>query len=848
MALLGLELLAPPWVQAGGSPDIIWQQSLNSDRINSVAFSPDGSTLISGSSDRLINIWNASDGTLEKVLNSGAPDVHPSSVECVAIDPAAPNLIASVNAEWSPLGIDAEHFWRLPAGTEENLSAPSPTNWMVWCAFSPNGQYFAAACFNQQVRVWKVASPDSVYKTFTTSAVQRTVAFSPDGKWMASAGGDDVVTVRNTSNWAVAATLTGHSDTIYDLAFSPDGTMIASGSYDLTARIWNVDGWSLRYTLGNNNGSPGSDLINGVTFSPDSKTLAYADPTAIYLVDTGTGQVYQKYDQNTDDIQCMAFSSQGTLAYGVVDRTVYVANVLGGTTLPDPPSVALTSPGNGSSFYAPATVTLTAAATSPNGVAEVTYYDQNNNNLGTATNAPYSVVQSEVAAGNYTVTAVMQDNSGATANSASVSFTVIPAPIATTGPLAVSTSGTGRILPNRGSANLKFGARYLIEAVPGAGYVFNGWTTPSGSTVTNAANFYFTMEAGLALQADFIPNPFIPVDGIYYGLQESSPPTLEGAGRTTVNVSSSGTFTASFYFGTVLYTLSGRFDNNGNFSRSISRTRNTPLAVTLALDVNGSSEQITGTVSDGNITSILTADRQKWNARTNKAPAGNYTILIPPDPSQSSTPQGYGVALVSIATSGAVTVSGRLADGVAFTGATYLSKNLTWPLFALVNGAHESLFGEITLENESGSDINGTVSWFRQAINKSAYYPSGFETQVSLIGSLYAKPPTVAAPLTVPQAADNATVSLSGVDFASPATFMGQLNTRFQFITDKSSGSPGNFALGLNRNGYFSGSFIDPNTRKGAPFLGIIFQKQNIGLGTFLSAGQSGSIQLAPSQ
>ena len=66
------------------SPNILWQQQQNSDRINAVVFTSDGSTLITGSSDRLINFWRASDGALLRVLNSNAP------LETVSVRPLAP--------------------------------------------------------------------------------------------------------------------------------------------------------------------------------------------------------------------------------------------------------------------------------------------------------------------------------------------------------------------------------------------------------------------------------------------------------------------------------------------------------------------------------------------------------------------------------------------------------------------------------------------------------------------------------------------------------------------------------------------------------------------------------------
>src|SRR4051812_35310395 len=75
------------------SPDIIWQQATNSDRINCVAFSRDGSQFITGSSDRLIEIWNASNGALLQTLNATAAEVHDNSVESLAISSDGSKLV-----------------------------------------------------------------------------------------------------------------------------------------------------------------------------------------------------------------------------------------------------------------------------------------------------------------------------------------------------------------------------------------------------------------------------------------------------------------------------------------------------------------------------------------------------------------------------------------------------------------------------------------------------------------------------------------------------------------------------------------------------------------------------------
>ncbi len=96
-----------------------------------------------------------------------------------------------------------------------------------------------------------------------------------------------------------------------------------------------------------------------------------------------------------------------------------------------PPSVSISSPANGATFPAPATITVTANASDTDGlVAQVDFY-AGNTLLGTATTAPFSVTWSNVTAGSYPLTAAATDNLGATTASAAVNITVNPPPPAT---------------------------------------------------------------------------------------------------------------------------------------------------------------------------------------------------------------------------------------------------------------------------------------------------------------------------------------------------------------------------------------------------------------------------------
>jgi len=89
-----------------------------------------------------------------------------------------------------------------------------------------------------------------------------------------------------------------------------------------------------------------------------------------------------------------------------------------------PPSVSITSPANGATYTAPASVTITANASDSDGtVTKVDFY-AGGTLLGTATSAPYSFTWTNVAAGSYSLTAVATDNGGATTTSTAIAITV----------------------------------------------------------------------------------------------------------------------------------------------------------------------------------------------------------------------------------------------------------------------------------------------------------------------------------------------------------------------------------------------------------------------------------------
>ena len=99
---------------------------------------------------------------------------------------------------------------------------------------------------------------------------------------------------------------------------------------------------------------------------------------------------------------------------------------------PVPPSIVLTSPSDGTSAYAPGSVTVSANATDADGTVTQVEFFQNSVSIGVIKNTPYTVSVAGLAPGTYVFKAVATDDQGANTTSSTATFTVNELPIGVT--------------------------------------------------------------------------------------------------------------------------------------------------------------------------------------------------------------------------------------------------------------------------------------------------------------------------------------------------------------------------------------------------------------------------------
>ncbi|AKG20075.1 NACHT and WD repeat domain-containing protein [Calothrix sp. 336/3] len=120
---------------------------------------------------------------------------------------------------------------------------------------------------------------------------------------------------------AAPHTLGGHAEQVNGVSFSPDGKTLASASNDNTVKLWDTDTGKLLKSLTGH-----TEWVNGVSFSPDGKTLASASgDNTVKLWDTATGKVIKTLTGHIDSVNGVSFSPDGkTLASASGDNTVKI--------------------------------------------------------------------------------------------------------------------------------------------------------------------------------------------------------------------------------------------------------------------------------------------------------------------------------------------------------------------------------------------------------------------------------------------------------------------------------------------------------------------------------------------
>ena len=234
----------------------------HSEKVNAVAFSPDGALIVSGGGDGKLKLWQAGTGRLIRTLR----------------------------------------------GHERSISGVSSV------AFSPDGKWALSGGSDTAVKLWDVVTGEFVRGFYGHTKAVTAVAFAPDGKRIASAGYDNTVVVWDAVTGSKIFTFKGHVGSVIAVAFSPDGTRILSGAgtqlypraADNSAKLWDAATGRILQTFRH------ADELASVAFSPDgTRVLTGSNDKTMKLWDAASGRLLHSFGGFTYPVYSVAFSADG---------------------------------------------------------------------------------------------------------------------------------------------------------------------------------------------------------------------------------------------------------------------------------------------------------------------------------------------------------------------------------------------------------------------------------------------------------------------------------------------------------------------------------------------------------
>ncbi|KAJ3260239.1 hypothetical protein HDU77_001472 [Chytriomyces hyalinus] len=289
--------------------------------VTSVAISRDSRTIVSGSTDNTVKVWDMQKGTCTRTLEG-----HSDKVTSVAISPDS-RIIVSGSTD------NTMKVWDMQKGTctrtLEGLEGHSSE--VASVAISPDGRIIVSGSRDNTVKVWDMQKGTCMETLKGHSDKVTAVAISPDGSTIVSASWDNTVKVWDLQKGTCTRTLIDHSAVVNSVAISPDGRTIVSGLLTGTVKVWDMQKGTCTVTL---NGH--SSMVNSVAISPDGRTIVSGsrDKTVkVWDMPKGTSTVtLEGLEGHSDNVTSVAISPDGgTTVSGSWDKTVKVWDMQKGT-------------------------------------------------------------------------------------------------------------------------------------------------------------------------------------------------------------------------------------------------------------------------------------------------------------------------------------------------------------------------------------------------------------------------------------------------------------------------------------------------------------------------------------
>jgi len=194
----------------------------------SIALSPNGKTVASGSRDGKVSLW---DVEMKKVVAKWTGHTEPTRSLCWSAD--GERVVSGSND-------GTIRVWDVESG--DTVLGPIKTGheYVSAVTYSPDTTKIATGGYDETaLKIWD-AKTGNLLSTIKLDSKVFSLAWTSDQKKLIT-GSDPSIRIFDTATWQQIAILEGHTNSVYSVSLFQNDRLLASGSFDRTARLWNLD-------------------------------------------------------------------------------------------------------------------------------------------------------------------------------------------------------------------------------------------------------------------------------------------------------------------------------------------------------------------------------------------------------------------------------------------------------------------------------------------------------------------------------------------------------------------------------------------------------------------------------
>jgi WD40 repeat protein len=313
-----------PWLPAAedpSAPGLVATLKGHSEAIYSIAFTPDGKHVVTGSGDRSIKVWDSATGKENKSF--GGPSGHQNLVLSVSLSPDG-GSIASGSSD------NTAKVWDFPSSTP--LRALAKSEGMSVLAISPDGAKLAGGDKDGHVRIWNSVDGKELFALKGHSGGVTGLAFNSNGQLLVSCGKDKTLRFWNPVNGQSLGVVGAHAAEVRGLAVSPNNNALYSAGAEGSLKFWTLPPVASKPL-----GAAHGDAVTALALSNDGNSLVSASADkSVRLANAANGQLVRDFKGASAAVESVALSPNGALiAAGTADKHLLVWQVKDGQLLAD---------------------------------------------------------------------------------------------------------------------------------------------------------------------------------------------------------------------------------------------------------------------------------------------------------------------------------------------------------------------------------------------------------------------------------------------------------------------------------------------------------------------------------